>query len=90
MVRFFLGRAIARNKELIYREASYLSGFMQLLMKPRNSDERWTREEKAQLRENLRHLAVYVPVLIIFLLPGGTLLLPLLAEALDRRKKRRG
>jgi hypothetical protein len=30
-----------------------------------------------------------VPVIVIFILPGGTILLPILAEILDRRKKRR-
>ena len=30
-----------------------------------------------------------VPVIVIFILPGGTILLPLLAEILDRRKKKR-
>ena len=60
---------------------------MRLLMKNRNTSEKWTREEIREIRAHLRHIAMLVPALIIFLLPGGLLLLPLLAEVLDRRKK---
>ncbi len=35
-------------------------------------------------------VSAYVPMLIIFLLPGGSLLIPILADILDRRKKGRG
>ncbi len=86
MILFFLKRLISRNKEIILKESSYITGFMQLLMKPRNTGEGWTREEKDKLKIAVKHLSSYVPVLIIFLLPGGSLLLPFLAEILDRRK----
>jgi len=62
---------------------------MSLFMKPVNSGVSWTREEKRELKQHIRHLSVYVPVLIIFLLPGGSFLLPLLADILDRRKRKR-
>ncbi len=89
MILFFLKRLISRNKEIILKESSYITGFMQLLMKPRNTGEGWTREEKDKLKIDIKHLSSYVPVLIIFLLPGGSLLLPFLAEILDRRKAAR-
>src|SRR5512134_1766496 len=90
MIRFFMKRLVAKNRELILKEACLINGFMNLFMKPVNSGVSWTREEKRELKQHIRHLSVYVPVLIIFLLPGGSFLLPFLAEILDRRKKRRG
>jgi hypothetical protein len=82
-------RLVAKNRELILKEACLISGFMSLFMKPVNSGVSWTREEKRELKQHIRHLSVYVPVLIIFLLPGGSFLLPLLADILDRRKRKR-
>jgi len=89
MIRFFLTKLLNKNKELMWQEARFINGFMTLLMKRRNTGIKWTREEKAELKNNIKHLSMYVPVLIIFLLPGGSLLLPFLAEILDRRKKNR-
>lgn len=89
MIRFFLKKLIAKNKEFILKEATYIEGFMHLLMKQRNTGIKWTKEEKEQLKANIKHLSAYVPVLIIFLLPGGSLLLPFLSDILDRRKERR-
>jgi len=70
-------------------EVLAIRGLMQLLMKTRNTDEKWTREEKKEIKRHLRNIAKIVPTLAIFSLPGGSLLLPLLVEALDRRKTRR-
>ena len=89
MIRLFLKRLILKNKELIFNEAQHIQGFLQLLFKPRNTDLKWQKEEKQQLKNHLKRLSLYVPILIIFTLPGGSLLLPILAEILDRRKKRR-
>jgi len=89
MIRFFLKRLVAKNRELILKEAGLINGFMSLFMKPVNSGISWTREEKRELKQHFRHLSLYVPVLIIFLLPGGSFLLPFLAEVLDRRKQKR-
>ncbi len=63
--------------------------FLQLLMKQKNTGRKWTGEEISQLKAYLKHLSRSVPVLVIFLLPFGSLLLPVLAEVLDRRKKTR-
>jgi len=62
---------------------------MRLLMKYKNTRNTWTKEERETLRAHLWHFSSYIPVLIIFCLPGGSLLFPLLAEILDRRKNRR-
>ena len=89
MIRFFLKRLILKNRDLIFSEAQQFQGFLHLFFKPRNTDAAWTKEEKEQIKNYLKRLSLYVPILIIFVLPGGSLLLPILAEVLDRRKNRR-
>jgi hypothetical protein len=80
--------AILRQlKAMGTKDLCHLQEFMQLLMKRRNGM-RWTREDKVAIRTYLRRLASSLPFLAIFTLPGGSLLLPLLAWHLDRRKKR--
>jgi hypothetical protein len=85
----FLKRQIANNKAFILQEVLAVKGLMQLLMKMRNTDQPWTREEKKEIKKHLKNISKMVPVIIIFLLPGGTVLLPVLAEVLDRRKMKR-
>ena len=87
MIKRFLKRLIATNKELILSQVLAVKDLMRLLMKNRNTGEKWTRDEIREIRVHLKHLAMLVPALIIFLLPGGSVLLPILAEVLDRRKK---
>jgi len=82
-------RHIAKNKEFILNQILAVKGLMQLLMKSRNTGEKWTREEKKEIKTHLKSISKIVPVIIIFLLPGGSLLLPILAEVIDRRKTRR-
>jgi hypothetical protein len=88
-VKAILRRIIHIHKALILNEASHMHGFMRLLMKQINTGEKWTREEKDELKAQLKHLSLYIPVLAIFCLPFGMLLIPILAEALDRRSGRR-
>ncbi len=90
MVERFVKRIIRTNRNLIYTEARRANGFLTLLMKQRNTGMPWTPGERAALRAYIKRLAAYVPVLMVFLLPFGTLLIPLLAEVLDRRKGSRG
>jgi hypothetical protein len=87
--RSLIRRLVEKHRGMILSEARLLSDFMYLLMKERNTGEAWTHEEKIRIRTGLKHLSFYVPVLILFILPGGSLLLPFLAEILDRRKRRR-
>jgi len=89
MIQYFSQRVIEKHKRMILDEAVQINGFMKLLMKPRNAGTGWTKEEKTQLRKHLKRLSYYVPVLIIFLAPFGSLLIPVLAEILDRRKNKR-
>ena len=89
MVREFLRKRIATNREMIFTESRQFADFMALLMKRRNTGVPWTGAETARLRRYLWRLSLYVPVLAVFLLPFGSLLLPVLAEVLDRRKKPR-
>jgi hypothetical protein len=89
MVKKYLKRLIVTNKEAILMQVLAIKGLMQLLMKTRNTDEKWTREEKKAIKRHLKNIAKIIPAVIIFTLPGGSLLLPVLAEALDRRKTRR-
>ena len=84
-----LKRHIANNKAFILNQVLAVKGLMQLLMKIRNTDEKWTKEEKKEIKTHLKSISKIVPVIIIFLLPGGSILLPILAEVLDRRKTRR-
>lgn len=78
---------LSEFKAIILTEISHIQGFMQLLMKPRNGMP-WSAEDRSAILGHLKHLARSLPVLVIFTLPGGSLLLPLLAWFLDRRKHR--
>ncbi len=89
MIKGYLKRLIVINKEAILMEVLSIKGLMQLLMKIRNTDEKWTRDEKIQIKRHLKNIAKIIPAVAIFSLPGGSFLLPILAEALDRRKTRR-
>ena len=89
MIKKYIKRLLIINKEAILLEVLSIKGLMELLMKIRNTDEKWSGEEREEIRMHLRNIAKIVPTVAIFSLPGGAFLLPLLAEALDRRKKRR-
>jgi len=89
MIKKYLKRLVIVNKEAILMEVLAIKGLMQLLMKTRNTDEKWTREEKKEIKTHLINIAKIIPAVAIFALPGGSFLLPMLAEALDRRKTRR-
>jgi hypothetical protein len=74
-------------KAMGLRDLCHIQGFMSLLMKPRNGMP-WTAEDKAAIRLHLKSVAASLPMLAVFTLPGGLLLLPLLAWRLDRRKRK--
>ena len=74
-------------KAIGLRDLYHIQGFMGLLMKPRNGMP-WTPEDKAAIRLHLRSVGASLPMLAVFTLPGGMLLLPLLAWYLDRRKQK--
>jgi len=86
MLTEFLKRRLASQRNLILPHVLAIQGLMRLLMKVRNTNEPWAPEERREIRSHLWSIARLVPILIVFLLPGGLLLLPILAEVLDRRK----
>ena len=77
-----------REKKHLLGEIIQVKGLMPLLMKPRNK-QRWTLEDKAELRVHLRRLSNISPYLIVLALPGSFLMLPALAWWLDRRRNRK-
>ena len=66
-------------KAIGLRDLYHIQGFMNVLMKPRNGMP-WTAEDKAAIRLHLKSVAASLPTLAVFTLPGGMLLLPLLAH----------
>ena len=76
-----------REKKYLLNEILQIKGLMPLLMKPRNG-QRWTSEDRAELKAHLRRLSDISPYLIVLALPGSFLLLPALAWWLDRRRNR--
>jgi hypothetical protein len=76
-----------REKKHLLSEMIQVKGLMPLLMKPRNK-QRWTPEDRAELRVHLRRLSGISPYLIVLALPGSFLMLPALAWWLDRRRNR--
>jgi hypothetical protein len=89
MISNMVSSQIQKNRDLILNEARHIEGFMRLLMKQRNTGEKWSLRERLQLKEHIRRLVGYIPILCIFLLPGSFLLIPLLAEIVDRRRQSR-
>lgn len=73
----------------IYNELSHARGLIPILMKRRNG-EKWSGEERELLLRNLRALSNLSPYLVPILMPGGVLMLPLIAWWIDRRRKGRG
>ena len=78
-----------REKRYLLQEILLVKGLMPLLMKPRNK-QRWTPEDRAELRAHLRRLSNISPYLIVLAMPGSFLMLPALAWWLDRRRNRPG
>lgn len=79
-------RAIHESqRSYIRNELSQMQGLLPILMKRRNG-EKWSTEDRAILHRNLRTLSGLSPYLIPLIVPGGILMLPLLAWWLDRRR----
>lgn len=89
MIKLFLKRHLLKNKALILQESQCITEFFSLLMKRRNTGAKWTKEEITRLKSHLKHLSLYAPALIVFILPFGSFFLPVLAEILDRREQSR-
>ncbi|MDQ7839041.1 MAG: hypothetical protein RDU59_11200 [Thermodesulfobacteriota bacterium] len=76
-----------RYRDEILNEVLQAQNLMGILMKGTHA--RWTEEDLAAMKKHFARLAKRIPALSILLLPGGLLLLPILAEVLDRRKRKR-
>jgi len=87
LLKRFLG-IVDREKKALGEELVRTQKLMPLLMRARNGG-RLTREEKAQLIDQLRRLSEMSPYLALLVMPGGFALLPLFAWWLDRRRARR-
>ena len=79
----------ANYRNQIYAQSVEMDNFMCLLMKERNRRGKWTKEEIDKLVIQIKHLSTSAPFLILLVLPFGFLMLPLLANWLDRRKQPR-
>lgn len=77
-----------RERENLLKEMAQMRGLLRLLMKQRNGY-RWTKDDRQLIREQLRSLARLSPYVVLFLMPGGLLLLPVMAWWLDRRRLKR-
>ncbi|MGL2964228.1 LETM1-related biofilm-associated protein [Flavobacterium sp. RSB2_4_14] len=69
---------INRNKKRLLKEISQSKELMQLLAKSTHKD--LDKEEKKKIKRQLLDVCKSIPSLTIFLLPGGSLLLPLLIK----------
>lgn len=82
-------RSIEDTQRLYIRKELYQArDVIPLLMKRRNG-EKWSTEERAKLLYELRAISHLSPYLIPLLMPGGVLLLPLVAWWMDLRHKKR-
>lgn len=79
---------VQRSKAVMLAEIASVKGMLDLLFRKRNGA-KWTQEEKSDLRAHLKRLGRRAPLLGIVALPGGMLLLPVVAYFLDRRRGRR-
>jgi hypothetical protein len=80
-----LQKILFRYKKKILKEIESIKDLMSLLMK--GTKGKWTKGELLQIKSHFLILGKKFPIFMVFMLPGGTVLLPLLVEVLDRRKK---
>jgi hypothetical protein len=76
-----------REKQRLLAEMQQTRGLVPILMKPRNG-QRWTPEERMELRGHLGRLSRLSPYLVLVVMPGGFFILPVFAWWLDRRRTR--
>jgi len=77
-----------RERKFILAELVQVKGLMPVLMKRRNK-QRWSHEDLAEIRVQMRRLSKLSPYLVVIVMPGGFAMLPVLAWWLDRRRNRR-
>jgi hypothetical protein len=79
-------RHLCKQREFILINVLEVQDLMRLIMKPRNSGQPWSRDEVGRIRAHIKTLVRLIPAFVVFLLPGGLVLLPVLSEVLDRRQ----
>ena len=72
----------------MWEEMLQVKGLMPLLIK-RGRRQRWSSDEKAELRAHLTRLTNMSPYLLALALPGSFLMLPVLAWWLSRRSRQK-
>ncbi len=77
-----------RERKFLLAEMSQVKGLMPVLMKRRNK-QKWSAEDVAHIRAQLRRVTRLSPYLVVIVMPGGFVALPVLAWWLDRRRARR-
>lgn len=77
-----------RQRAQVLEEITEIRGLMPLLMKQRNGIH-WTHKDRRLIMKQMRSLARLSPYAAALLLPGGLLVLPLMAWWLDRRRLKR-
>jgi hypothetical protein len=76
-----------RERKALLSEMVQVKGLMPLLMKPRNK-QKWSDADMKELRVHLNRLTKLSPYIVVFVMPGGFAMLPVLAWWLDRRRQR--
>lgn len=76
-----------RERRALLAEMVQVSGLMPLLMKPRNR-QKWSDADIRELQGHLKRITRLSPYVVIFVMPGGFAVLPVLAWWLDRRRQR--
>jgi len=76
-----------RERKHLLSEMVQVKGLMPVLMKRRNKQQ-WTREDKAEIKAQLKRMTQITPYLVVLVMPGGLVILPALAWWLDRRRNR--
>jgi hypothetical protein len=78
-----------RERKYLMAEIVQAKDLMPLLMKKRNRQP-WSAEDRREVRERLTRLSKVSPYLVVFALPGGMVMLPVLSWWLDRRRRAKG
>lgn len=73
-------KVLLRNKDKIATELKESKQLINLIRK--SAKEELSQDEKKEVRDQLKDLAKAVPALTLFMLPGGSILMPLLLKAL--------
>lgn len=76
-----------RERVRLWEEMTQMRGLLPLLMKQRNGY-RWTELDRKRIKVHLHKLVELSPYMVLFVAPGGFLVLPVLAWWLDRRHLR--